>query len=240
MLRNTIRKTLQFSQRIFLGYETRVLTFSQAGEDLVIRNFFYQQIARGVEGFFLDVGAFHPYLHSNTYYLYRCGWRGINIDAHPDSKALFDKVRPGDTNIHAAIADHEGYIDLHCFDGRPNLSTVSVDFADRLGNSNAISGSVSVPCMSLASILEEKLPSGRDIDFFSIDIEGGEAAALASNNWEKFRAKLIAIEIPGRSLADIAHYPTASFLLGHGYDLFARVILPTPDLSTVFFVDKSQ
>ncbi len=34
-------------------------------------------------GFYVDVGAHHPMLYSNTYYFYKQGWSGINIDAMP-------------------------------------------------------------------------------------------------------------------------------------------------------------
>jgi hypothetical protein len=31
-------------------------------------------------GFFVDVGCFHPLFYSNTWKLYKKGWRGVNID----------------------------------------------------------------------------------------------------------------------------------------------------------------
>jgi hypothetical protein len=36
-------------------------------------------------GFFIDIGAHHPFRYSNTYMFYKKGWRGINIDATPGS-----------------------------------------------------------------------------------------------------------------------------------------------------------
>jgi len=239
MIRNLLREFIGLSKRTLLGYDKNVLTFSQAGEDLVIRNFFYEKIAKGEPGLYLDVGAFHPYLHSNTFYLYRCGWQGINVDARPGIKDLFDKHRPRDINIESAVSIREGEIELHCFDSEPTLNTVSKDYTQLLGTENRISRTVLVPSTRLDVLLDRHLGKDRKIDFFSIDIEGGEVSALLSNDWDRFRSELIAVEIYGKSLQDITDSDIASLLLSRGYELFARVILPSPNVNTAFFVDTA-
>src|SRR4051794_10306733 len=74
-----------------------VSSYSQEGEDMVLRRVFNNK--RG--GFFVDVGAHHPRMYSNTYYFYLRDWRGINIDAMPGGMAAFDRMRPGDINVEA-------------------------------------------------------------------------------------------------------------------------------------------
>ena len=59
-------------------------SYSQEGEDLILSRYFDGQR----EGFFIDVGAFHPIRFSNTYLFYRLGWSGINIEARPGSKSF--------------------------------------------------------------------------------------------------------------------------------------------------------
>ncbi len=61
------------------------LSYSQDGEDMVLRRLLGGQRS----GFYVDVGAHHPFRFSNTCYFHRLGWRGINIDADPDAMALF-------------------------------------------------------------------------------------------------------------------------------------------------------
>ena len=56
-------------------------------------------------GRFIDVGAFHPFKLSNTMLLSQLGWRGINIDCDPVKIARFERLRPRDQNICAAVAD---------------------------------------------------------------------------------------------------------------------------------------
>ena len=55
-------------------------------------------------GFYVDVGAHHPIRFSNTFRLYRKGWRGLNIDANPGSMKRFHHTRPRDINIEAAVS----------------------------------------------------------------------------------------------------------------------------------------
>ena len=45
-------------------------------------------------GFYVDVGAYHPTKNNNTYLLYKRNWRGINIDISDFSVDLFNFWRP--------------------------------------------------------------------------------------------------------------------------------------------------
>src|SRR5581483_8094739 len=76
------------------------LVYSQEGEDLLLARLFDGQ----KKGFYVDVGAHHPFRFSNTYLLYLNGWRGINIDAMPGSMAAFRKLRPRDINIECMVS----------------------------------------------------------------------------------------------------------------------------------------
>ena len=59
-------------------------SYSVSGEDLIILPFLP---AKG--GFYVDVGCYHPILYSNTYRLYRNGWKGIVIDPNRRLGRLF-------------------------------------------------------------------------------------------------------------------------------------------------------
>ncbi len=170
-IKNYFKKGLNKLQKQVVGYETNVLTFSQAGEDLVIRNLFYKRLSSDLPGFFVDVGAFHPYQHSNTYYLYRCGWRGINIEPTPGRIALFNKVRPLDINLAVAVAEEEGELDFYLFE-EANLNTTVLDYSRKLESEDEIMKTVKVPSKPLKSILTENIANGQEIDFLNIDIEG--------------------------------------------------------------------
>lgn len=239
-IKNYLKKGFSKLQKTVTGFETDVLTFSSAGEDLVIRNLFYKRLSSGLPGFFVDVGAFHPYRLSNTYYLYRGGWRGINIEPTPGRIALFDKLRPQDINLEVAVADREGELDFYLFGEDSSLNTMALDYQQKLKNDNGVKQVIKVPTKPLKMILAENLPDNTEIDFLNIDIEGFEETALNSNDWEKFRPKLIAAEIYAFSIEDVLNSAVAKLLIANGYEFFSRNVLSTPKVNTAFFIDSRQ
>ncbi|BDH60815.1 hypothetical protein MTP04_09450 [Lysinibacillus sp. PLM2] len=76
------------------NYYSKV-TYSQFGEDILIGSILHKLKFKG-KGFFIDVGAYHPYKFSNTYKFYLDGWSGINIDPTPYKTTLFDFFRSRD------------------------------------------------------------------------------------------------------------------------------------------------
>jgi len=83
-------KFIEINNNYFDGYALK--SYSQEGEDMILRRLFEKQLT----GFYVDVGAHHPKRFSNTYFFYKQGWHGINIDAMPGSMKLFEKIRPRD------------------------------------------------------------------------------------------------------------------------------------------------
>lgn len=65
--------------------------YPQFGEDAVLNALF-----RNRTGFYVDIGAYHPTPYSNTYALYRCGWKGIVVEPNPNAKPLFRFFWPHD------------------------------------------------------------------------------------------------------------------------------------------------
>ena len=63
-------------------------SYSQEGEDILLSRIFRNQ----KKGFYVDIGAHHPTRFSNTYYFYKLGWRGINIDAIPQASDYQDPI----------------------------------------------------------------------------------------------------------------------------------------------------
>ncbi|WP_233706612.1 FkbM family methyltransferase, partial [Helicobacter marmotae] len=81
----------------------RHASYSIEGEDRILSALMGDK--EGKSGFYVDVGAHHPFRYSNTYLFYTWGWMGINIDATPGSMAAFRKHRPRDINIECAIGN---------------------------------------------------------------------------------------------------------------------------------------
>src|ERR1700687_2725090 len=105
-LKKTILKHFPIDQFIHLN------SYSQEGEDMVINSFFEGK--KKYKGFFVDVGAHHPYRYSNTLFFYRKGWRGINIEPTPGATKLFNTFRRKDTNLNIGISDKKEKLTFYC------------------------------------------------------------------------------------------------------------------------------
>ena len=77
-------------------------SYSQEGEDMVLRSFFEGK--KNYKGFYIDVGAHHPYRYSNTLYFYKKGWCGINIEPTPGAIKTFNFFRRRYININFGIS----------------------------------------------------------------------------------------------------------------------------------------
>ena len=69
----------------YLYYRPKIFfpksSYSMHGEDIFISDI----LKHKYEGFYVDVGCYHPFEGNNTYLLYKKNWRGINIDVNPFS-----------------------------------------------------------------------------------------------------------------------------------------------------------
>jgi FkbM family methyltransferase len=205
-------------------------SFSQEGEDLILNRIFVNK----QNGFYIDVGAHHPFRFSNTYIFYRRGWRGINIDPNPGTANLFNQFRPGDINLEIAIGEKEEVLTFYIFN-EPGLNTFDPKLAQSrhgLRGEYFITNTVPVNVFPLSKILDNYLPKGQKIDFLNIDVEGKDFEVLKSNNWEKYRPKIILVEILNSSLQEIYQNPIFIFLQKLGYTFFAKTY------NTCFFIEN--
>ena len=101
--------------------------YSQFGEDIILGEI----LKKGSIGFYVDVGCYHPKKFSNTYMLYKKGWRGINIDMEEDKIQLFNMVRPHDLNILCPISDKEEEVTLYRFSKYGLGSSIDKKFASQ-------------------------------------------------------------------------------------------------------------
>lgn len=192
-------------------------SFSQFGEDRVIEQLFAN---RTRPGFYVDVGAFHPYSGSNTYLLYRGGWRGINIEPVPDLCAEIRKHRPRDLTLQLAVAETPGTAEF--------LSTGSFSgIADKHYLWGSQGERITVETRPLGDVLAEHLPAGQSIDVLDVDCEGRDLIVLQSNDWSRFRPRVILAEW---------HDGTAipEYLSGLDYELHAQMRL------TGIFTDRRR
>ena len=218
LLKNIVAMVpLTFAEKYLISkFGYNLLSFSQYGEDIILRNIFSGKKT----GFFVDVGAHHPTRFSNTYWFYRKGWRGINIDAAPGSTARFNKKRSGDKNIEAAISNTKETLEFNVLN-HAAFSTFSKKLAEEhVKEGYWIKDVVQIQTKTLKEVLDENLSGVEKIDFVNIDVESYDLEVLKSNDWNKYVPEVIVIE--DRELSNEGS-EIVSYLNEKGYNLVATM-----------------
>lgn len=190
-----------------------------------------------MRGFYVDVGAFHPTLFSNTYFFYLNGWQGINVEARPGSKTLFDKVRPRDINLELGISRDCGEMTYYFIAADSPMNSFSPDFLRQIEMLEAVKSKILVPTLPLAEVLERHLPKGQLIDFLTVDVEGHDYEVLESNDWKRFRPRLIVVEDEG---LDPDESRIVQMMKGHGYQLCAQNVIILDKINEYFLIDRTN
>ena len=150
----------------------------------------------GAKGFYVDIGAFHPTLFSNTKYFYDIGWNGINIDANPASIVEFNKSRERDINISCGVSDEYGELDYYYFGEGYTINTFNKEQAhefEKVFNKKVIEIK-KIPVEPINKILEKHCTVGQHIDFITIDVEGFEMRILQSFDFGKYAPDYFLVE----------------------------------------------
>ena len=171
-LKNLSRSCAQLHQDLFVLWETKLK-----------RN-----------GFFIEIGACDGVLFSNTLLLEKeYGWTGILVEP---GRSWWDKLKTNRKSIiaHDFIAAQSGGRVIFNeapqaeFSGARNLICQD-HHAEKRGGGREYT----VPTLSLEDLLQLR-QAPREIDFLSIDVEGGEYEILANFAFERYRIQAIFCE----------------------------------------------
>jgi Flp pilus assembly protein TadD len=198
------------------------LMFSAFGEDGVLWH-----LLRNVKnGFYVDIGAHHPVRMSNTALLHNYnGWSGINIDADQRYIDEFNLFRPNDVNICCGVGGEAGRATMAIFaDGAINSFDAREIEKSQTKGGREIAELRELEIRTLANVLDTHLPAGKTIDVLNVDAEGWDTAILASNDWTRYRPKLILAEDHTMVLWNVERSATYRLLRDNGYQLFSQTL----------------
>ena len=199
--------------------------YSQAGEDMIL--WLYYE-TKNYKGFYVDVGAHHPFRFSNTAFFYRRGWRGINIEPTPSLFNAFPRWRKRDINLNVGIGNGEK-LTFYVFN-EGALNTFDPEIArSRDGSYDGkyrIIDRIEVQTRTLADILDKHLPAGTPIDLLTIDVEGMDFDVLKSNDWTKYKPSFILVECESE-LDDLSDDEIYQFLHAMGYSIAGWTLYTT-------------
>jgi len=191
------------------------ISYSLFGEDLVVRSYFAANFDNSVARF-IDAGAFHPFEQSNTMLLSQLGWRGINIDCDPVKIARFEKLRPQDVNICAAVGEAirdmihlqypMGFTDRIAEPGEENL----LSFCDEKPLK-----ATPIKVRTLTQIIEQSAFRGQHFHYLNVDCEGQDLSVLKGLDFSRYSPDLITVEAHAKT----EQAELTAFLESRGYEL---------------------
>ena len=207
---NLLEKIRIFRRTFFI--KTWSIFYSQYGEDIVLRH-----KIKSKSGFYVDVGCWHPKKFSNTWFLYKQGWRGVNIDLGEIKIKTFKLGRPDDINIVAAVSDKEMEVFVETDkDFSVGEQIVPEGQDSRLGFKQRRK----MITRKLTEILDQTKFKGQKIDLLNIDAEGHDLQVLNGLDFERYSPGIILIESYVETLDELLKSDTNKLLTSKGYNLF--------------------
>ena len=188
-----------------------IVSYAQNAEDVVL----WRGLHGTSRGFYVDVGAAHPTYHSVTRLFYERGWRGVNVEPHPEFFALLCAERQRDVNLRLGVGAREGVLTYYEDPSLPGNSTFDGRLAEHYRAQGVELRERTVEVTTLAAICERHVEGS--IDFLKIDAEGFEREVLAGADFQRFRPRVLVIEAVDPSTRE----PAASWegdLAGSSYE----------------------
>ena len=209
---NKIKKKIYIFHNIYLKHKhfIKKKSYSMDGEDLFIVEYF----RKNSNGFYLDVGCYHPIHRNNTYLLHKKGWSGINIDIHQFSIDLFNYLRPDDVNLNCAISNKNEVTEMFYQKELSQISTIEKQQAKIAFQGNIKKSKIQ--SLTLDALLEKINFTDKKLDLLGIDVEGADLKVLKGLNIEKFKPELICVEIHEK---DIKNSEIYKYLSNFSYEL---------------------
>jgi FkbM family methyltransferase len=168
------------------------ISYSQCGEDLIIDYIFNDLKINNPT--YIDIGAHHPILLSNTYLFYKKGCAGVCIEPDPMLYSELKNKRERDLCLNVGIGiGQDCKADYYIMTSK-TLNTFSMETAKRYSSygKQQIENIIQIPLISIDKIIEQNLQVCPN--FISLDVEGWELKILKTFDFERFRPEIFCIE----------------------------------------------
>ena len=174
-------------------------TYTQYGEDLIIKHYLlnYKKISKGK---YLDIGAYHPILYSNTYILHKNNYTGFCVDLEDYKLKNFKFYRGNKVKlIKGAVTENkkDDEIDFYYFSRSiGEYSTTSKEFIEkRLAKLKKKYPNISYKTQKIKNIyINDLFRKVGKINFLNIDVEGINNKILSEADLSIIDPEIICIE----------------------------------------------
>ncbi len=201
------------------------VSYSQSGEDLII-DFFFSVIRKKPLPSYLDIGAYHPAMLSNTYYFYLKGSIGVCVEPDPSLFAAFRKRRSRDVLLNVGIGNGEACeADFYVMTAK-TLNTFSAEHAKQCHENTEykITKVIKVPLLTVNEIIKQNFSAAPD--FVSLDIEGYDLTVMNDFDFDRCRPELFCIETMDFTSVR-KNYALFQLMQNMGYMIYADTRLNT-------------
>ncbi|PTU32991.1 FkbM family methyltransferase [Stenotrophobium rhamnosiphilum] len=211
----------EITRKLFDPHQT--ISYAQTGEDRILITILDRLGSNGNSGFYVDVGSNDPMMCSNTYALYRRGWRGLCVDANEELISKHQNIRKKDICVCAAISNVESELVFTYFNN-PLVSSLDPAHVKNWTDWVGVKRTKVVKTRPLSSIFKERdIPSTFDI--LTIDIEGYDFEALTSFDLDQYRPKIIIIEMHGYDMTGQSPNKIYDYLKDHNYVMVGFAVM---------------
>ena len=211
----------------------RQSSYSQAGEDRILSYLFN---SLGVANpSYLDIGASHPIVASNTFLFYETGSTGVCVEADPALFGFLAEFRSNDKCLNVGVTfDDRKEADFYVFPvaGLNTLSKEEAEYREQHG-SYKVEKIIKIPLKTINEVIEENFDKTPDL--ISLDVEGIDLEILKSLNFDKHRPPVICVETITYSENRTERKVTGilDFLISKGYFVYADT-----HINTIFVEEK--
>jgi FkbM family methyltransferase len=169
---------------------------SQSGQDKYI----YENLLHKEGGHFLEVGAFDGVYLSNTYFFEKqLGWTGILIEMKPDLFAGMADRRSGSKCYNCALGLEN--MDMLYFDAGDRSGLLryyepeGIEYLERHYQPQQTKPAFQLKWINVRPIMDIIAEAGfRELDYFSLDVEGAELQILSMIDFSRIRIKVFTVE----------------------------------------------
>lgn len=187
-----------------------IISYAQNFEDVML----WRALGHVCDGFYIDVGAQDPYLHSVSLAFYQQGWRGVHVEPTQQYSDKLRSARPDELVLQVALGKEEGILTFFEF-ADTGLSTASAEIAEQHRSKGFNSKKTAVPVLTLDTVLTSQ--GDRDVHWLKVDVEGAEKDVLAGWKSSLVRPWVVVIEATLPLSATTTHEEWEHLILQKGY-----------------------
>merc|ERR1712139_247118 len=138
-------------------------------------------------GFYVDVGAFHPFKLSNTVFFDQClGWEGACVEPNPSMQPYFRSYRSCNLFSNCVWSERKA-VRMDC-----STDAIECTVTDLMDEApvNAVKG-FGATCLPLTEII----PKNRTVHVLSVDAEGAEVEIFRDFPFAEYDIRVVVVEV---------------------------------------------